>query len=214
MMKPNQIVDEITGAIYPPAEAVTNQLTTIRAIIPSTIKMYESTGDIHTIQPNLDMIQRAINYLRGAPPLIVNPEVEVNEPEINASSDLSTTVKVNSRGEYDISVLGIDVEPVIQYNVRAVETTLTIKDEMFNSYLVTEQNPFLSNVPNELLVDMNNGEWVKETTYTVDEDSMITYSFFLLEGRTKVRIAFESVNRSPIIFNISAHIHFKETEKE
>ena len=54
MKKPNQIVDELRGVIYPPSEAVAPQLSTIRSIATGAIKVYESTRDIHSIFPNLD----------------------------------------------------------------------------------------------------------------------------------------------------------------
>lgn len=49
MDKPNQIIDPIRKVIYPPPEAIVNQLLTLRAIIMPTIKLYESTEDIRSI---------------------------------------------------------------------------------------------------------------------------------------------------------------------
>ena len=48
-MKPNQIIDEITGVVYPPSEAIVPELATIRSVAVSTINLYEATSDIHAI---------------------------------------------------------------------------------------------------------------------------------------------------------------------
>ena len=225
MKKPDQIVDEISGKIFPPAEAVVNQLTTIRAIIPSTIKMYQSTEDIHTIQPNLDMIQRAIDYLRGAPmrdELKPAPEDTLKPTYIPASAGFTITSTLNKNGEYDVSVLGIDVEPKLNHpelfgdiGINVVELGIEIPVICGESYMVTQSNPVLSYYyPNDsYIVEVDNEgskEYIKQKDYLMNED-FFQYVFLLKEGRTKVRIEIDSKDE-PIVFNITSHIHFKKQE--
>ena len=223
--KPNQVIDEITQVIYPPAEAVVNQLTTIRAIIPSTIKMYQSTSDIHTIQPNLDMIERAIAYLRGAPmrdELKPNPEDTLKPIFIPSSGGFNITMSLNKNGEYDISIIGIDVEKKIAHpelfgevDFPATEMGFEIPVTCGKSYLVAQENPVLEYYEDDPSVKYyeDTKAWIKEKIYIMDEDNF-QYMFLLQEGRTKVRIAIYADFEEPIVFNITSHIHFKEQENE
>lgn len=225
--KPNQIIDEITQVIYPPAEAVVNQLATIRAIIPSTIKMYESTEDIHTIQPNLDMIQRAIDYLRGAPmrdELKPLPEDTLKPTYIPSSTGFNITSILNRDGEYDVTIVGIEVEKKISHpelfgevDFPATEMRIEIPVTCGKTYLIAQENPVLEYYEDDpyvkLYLDNGKNTWVKEKEYPMDED-FFEYAFLLQEGRSKIRIAIYADYEEPIIFNITSHIHFKKSEVE
>lgn len=223
--KPNQVIDEIANVIYPPAEAVVNQLTTIRAIIPSTIKMYESTGDIHTIQPNLDMIQRAIDYLRGAPmrdELKPAPEDELKPTYIPSVNGLTITSVLNKDGEYDVTIVGIDVESKIAHrelfgdlDIPVLEFGIEIPVTCGKNYLVTQFNPVLEYYETDESVNHyeESNAWVKEKIYAMDED-FFQYLFLLQEGRTQIKISIFADYEEPIVFNITSHIHFKEQEVE
>lgn len=222
--KPNQVIDEITNVIYPPAEAVVNQLTTIRAIIPSTIKMYESTEDIHTIQPNLDMIQRAIDYLRGAPmrdELKPIPEDTLKPIFIPSATGFNITISLNKNGEYDISIVGTDVEKKIihpelfgEVDFDATEMDFEIPVTCGKSYLVAQENPVLEYYESDPSIKYyeDTKVWIKEKTYLMDEDNFI-YAFLLPKGRSKIRIAIYADFEESIIFNITSHIHFKKQEE-
>lgn len=223
--KPNQMIDEITNVIYPPAEAVVNQLTTIRAIIAPTIKMYESTEDIHTIQPNLDMIQRAVDYLRGAPmrdDLKPIPEDKLKPIYIPSSTGFNITSTVNKDGEYDVSIVGIDVEKKISHpelfgevDFPATEIGIEIPVTCGKTYLVAQENPVLEYYENDPSIKYyeDTNAWIKEKTYLMDEDNFL-YFFLLKEGRSQIRIAIYADYENPIIFNITSHIHFKTQEVE
>lgn len=220
MKKPNQIVDEITNVIYPPAEAIASQLNTIKVIIPQTIKMYESTKDIHTIQPNLDMIQRAIDYLRGAP--MIDELKPIPEDTLNPGFAINTNgfnvmTKMNKDGEYDVTVTGLDIEfnPPDEelfgnIDFKAAELRIIIPVICGKSYLVTQMNPALKHYPDDPDVSEVDGMWVKEKVYEVDEDEFI-YALLLEEGRTVIEVAIsEEDSTEPIVFNIHSHVHFKE----
>lgn len=221
MKKPDQVIDEITGAIYPPAEAVVNQLSTIRAIIPSTIKMYESTKDIHTIQPNLDMIQRAIDYLRGAPmrdELKPTPEDTLKPIFVPSAAGFNVTTTLNRDGEYDVSIVGIDVDPVIIHEdlfgdpgVHVSEVEIDIPIICGRMYLIAQENPMLEYYEDDPNVIFFEGKWVKEKEY-VFEDDFLQYSFLLQEGRSKVKISICGTGDESVVFNITSHIHFKKEE--
>lgn len=225
--KPNQVIDEITNVIYPPAEAVVSQLTTIRAIIPSTIKMYESTGDIHTIQPNLDMIQRAVDYLRGAP-----MRDELKPPEKNKllpvikSMNPNVTVGSFSDGndEYEISITGNgsleptppDSELFGELNEPVLQVNLTLNLTCGKSYKIVQHNPALEYFPNDdRIIQCDNGDYAKAADYHVEDDTF-TYSFLIKKGRSIISIAIiDNENLSTVgYFTIHAHIHFKEQEAE
>lgn len=221
--KPNQIIDEISNVIYPPAEAVVNQLSTIRAIIPSTIKMYESTGDIHTIQPNLDMIQRAIDYLRGAP---MRDELKPT-PE----DTMKIVYKVTSPGvainfaldgdEYVVNVEGIDIARgeidtglFGKIDFDATQMSITIPVICGHTYRVCQVNPVLEYYKDDPSVYKVGDVWEKEKEYTLTEDTF-EYCFLLAEGRTKVGITISDVTDPDSFttsFCINSHIHFKKQE--
>lgn len=219
--KPNQIIDEVTQVIYPPAEAVVNQLSTIKAIIPSTIRMYEDTEDIHTIQPNLDMIERALKYLRGAPmrdELKPLPEDTLKPTYIPSATGFTITSILNRNGEYDISIVGIDVEKKIMHpelfgevNEPMTEFNIEFPVTCGKNYLVSQANPALEYYKDDpsIMFYSADGTWVKEKEYLMDED-FFTYAFLFMEGRSKVKISVFADYEEPIIFNITSHIHFKE----
>lgn len=225
MKKPNQVIDEIAQVIYPPAEAVVNQLTTIRAIVTPTIKMYESTKDIHTIQPNLDMIQRAIDYLRGAPmrdKLKPAPDDKLDSLKfLTYTSGFNIAYSLNKQGEYDVAIYGTEITPTIEHKDlfgdperQVVEIGLEIPVTCGKSYLIAQENPVLKEyATSDETVSEIDGAYIKEKIYPMDEDTL-QYNFLLQEGRTSVRIAMYADYEEPIVFNISSHIHFKEQEEK
>lgn len=223
MKKPNQIIDEITGVIYPPAEAIPGQLDTIKVVAASTKKIYDATGDVHSIFPNLDMIQRAIDYLKGAPmrdELKPIPEDTLKPIYIPSSSGFNITSAINRDGEYDVSIVGIDVEQKIDYpelfgevDFPAVEMGIEFPVICGKTYLVAQENPVLENYENDPSIKYyeDQNAWIKEKEYPMDED-YFKYMFLLQEGRSKVRIAVYADHEEPIVFNITSHIHIKEEE--
>lgn len=220
MKKPDQIVDMQLQLIYPPNEAILPQLYTIKTVASSTMKMYEATQDIHSIFPNLDMIQRAIDYLRGAPipeDLKPLPEDLLKPVYHPASSGLNIISTLNRNGEYDVSIVGVDIEPKIEHtelfgelDEKVMEMGIEIPVICGKNYLITQENPILSHyIEDENVSEIEDGIYVKEKIYAMDEDTF-QYAFLLKEGRTKVRIAFYADYEEPIVFNITSHIHFGE----
>lgn len=224
MKKPNQIIDEITNVIYPPAEAIPGQLDTIKVVAASTKKIYDATGDIHSIFPNLDMIQRAIDYLKGAPmkdELKPIPEDTLKPVYIPSSSGFNITSSINRDGEYDVSIVGIDVEQKINYpelfgdvDFPAIEMGIEIPVTCGKTYLVAQNNPVLEHYEDDPSIKYyeSDNAWVKEKEYPMEED-FFQYMFLLQEGRSKVRIAIYADYEEPIIFNITSHIHIKKEEE-
>lgn len=228
MNKPNQIIDEITNVVYPPSEAILPQLYAIKTIATSTGKVYEATKDIHSIFPNLDALQKIIDYLRGLPINDdLNPDLEdtLNPVFTPSSSGFNITSTFNTNGEYDVSIVGIDIEPKIIHpdlfgdildDLKVVEMQFEIPITRGKKYLVVQENPVLEYYANngniEIIYDEKYGTWIKEKQYTMDEDSF-QYAFLLEEGRSKVKIAMYTDYENPIIFNITSHIHFKKKEK-
>lgn len=186
--------------------------------------MYESTKDIHTIQPNLDMIQRAINYLRGAPmrdELKPIPEDTVKPIYIPSSSDFNITSAINRDGEYDVSIVGIDVLKEINYpelfgevDFPAVEMGIEIPVTCGKTYLIAQENPVLEYYEDDPSISYYEDDncWIKEKEYHMDED-YFKYMFLLQEGRSEIRIAIYADHENPIIFNITSHIHLKKEEE-
>lgn len=220
--KPEQIVDMQLQLIYPPSEAILPQLYTIKSVAASTMKVYEATQDIHSIFPNLDMIQRAVDYLRGAPiPDDMKPLPEdILKPIYHpASEGLNIISTLNKDGEYNVSIVGIDIVPKIEHpelfgtlDEKVMEMGIEIPVICGKNYLITQENPVLENYQDDSTIQFGpDGEWVKEKIYTMDEDAF-QYAFLLREGRTKVRIVFYTDYEDPIVFNITSHIHFGEEE--
>lgn len=185
--------------------------------------MYESTKDIHTIQPNLDMIQRAINYLRGAPmrdELKPLPEDKIKPIYIPSSSGFNITSSINREGEYDVSIVGIDIAKEINYpelfgevDFPAVEMGIEIPVTCGKTYLIAQENPVLEYYEDDPSIKYYEDQkaWIKEKEYVMDED-YFKYIFLLKEGRSKIRIAIYADYEQPIIFNITSHIHIKKEE--
>lgn len=228
MKKPDQIIDEITNVVYPPAQAIPGQLDTIKVIAASTKKIYDATGDIHSIFPNLDMMERAIVYLRGAPmndDLKPAPEDTLKPIFTPASSGFNIVSTLNRNGEYDISIVGIDVDSAVIHpelfgdilnNLEVVEMQFEIPVTCGKRYLIAQENPVLeyyaNNGDTDIMYDEKYNVWVKEKQYMMDEDTF-QYAFLLEEGRSKVRIAIYADYEEPIVFNITSHIHFKKKEE-
>lgn len=221
--KPNQIIDEITEVIYPPAEAIANQLATIRAIVTPTIKMYEQTKDIHTIQPNLDMIQRAIDYLRGAPmqdDLRPTPEDTIKPVYVPSVSGVFINSALNRNGEYDVSITGPEVESKILHpelfgdiNFDAIEIGIEVPVICGSTYLILQENPMLEHYKDDPTISEKDGLWTKEKEYKMEED-FFQYNFLLGNGRSNVKINIIFDEDNIITFNITSHIHFKKQEVE
>lgn len=220
--KPDQVIDEITGVVYPPAEAVESQLATIRAIIPSTIKMYKDTGDIHTIQPNLDMIQTALNYLRGAPALEFPQEPEdILKPSFSyANGGLSVVCTMEKENDYKIEIVGLNIDPIIQnpefwgeLNIDAIDFGINIPVICGQTYTVTQYNDILQHFPDDLYIEELEDTWVKNKQYTMEDDDL-EYLFLIGKGRSKIEIFIEDKDGVYAHFDITAHIHFKEKQQE
>lgn len=228
-MKPNQVIDEIFDVIYPPAEAIGPELNTIRAIANATMALYEQTEEIRTIQPNLDMIQRAIDYLRGAPmrdELKPDPEDTLQPTVISYSAGTSITVTYGKDEQYKVMITGSEVEPKIHYpelfgdlDIDVVTVELGVPIICGHHYTVTQVNPLLELYQDDPSIsELEDGTWQKSKTYEMTED-MLEYAFLLPSGRTQVTItivdedAEDSDNAEPIIFNVTSHIHFKEKEE-
>lgn len=211
--------------LYPPAEAIVQQLNTIRAIIPPTVKIFESTGSVDTIQPNLDMIQRAINYLRGEvlQPIPPAPEDKLNPTFIPYFKGAGISVTLVTENEYQIAVHAVDVEPTIKYpelfgdpGVDAVTMSIKIPVICGHTYKITQINPILSKYENDPnIIQNDDGSWVKEKDYLMEKDDF-EYAFLLSEGRVNIEIYIEDLDtpeNPPALFNISSHIHFKEKDE-
>lgn len=215
--KPNQVVDEVMRLVYPPSEAIIPQLSTIRSIAASTIKVYDATHDIHSIFPNLNTLQEIINYLRGAPMKDeLKPEDTLKPIFISSAPGLTITSSLNKDGEYDISIVGTNLEPKIDHpelfgdvNFKAIEMNIKIPVICGQTYLIAQSNPVLKNYLNDEYVMELDGEFIKEKMYNMIED-IFEYAFLLIEGRTKVNISIYADYQKPIVFNITSHIHFKK----
>lgn len=219
--KPNQIIDEITEVVYPPAEAIESQLTTIRAIIPSTIKMYKDTGDIHTIQPNLDMIQRALDYLRGAPKLEFPQEPEdVLKPAFSYGSEgLTIVCTMEKENFYKVEIVGLNIEPNIKHpelfgslDVNAVDLGIKFPIVCGKPYTVVQYNDMLQYFIDDPSIEDIGGEYIKTKTYTIEDDDEFEYMFLLGKGRNFIEILVEDDNGVYAHFDIITHIHFKQKE--
>lgn len=218
--KPNQIIDEITGAIYPPPEAIVAQLNTIRAIIAPTVKMYENTEDIHTIQPNLDMIQRAICYLRGAPPIEI-PDPDAPEPEpdprdpaavVFTDPPLKTEIKSywDPTGEskfISIYVKGSDLTPENEYPdlfgaslpEETVCMNINLPVEDGKKYHIAQVNPALSNFADDPSISEVNGQWVKKKDYEAPVDDNFEYIFLIPDGQHTIRITLYNLTDDELV---------------
>lgn len=227
MKRPDQVIDEVTNVIYPPVEAILPQLYSIKTIAASAGRVYEATEDIHSIFPNLDAMQKIINYLRGAPipeDLKPMPEDTLKPIFTPASSGFNIVSTLNRNGEYDISIVGIDVDPAIAHpelfgnilnDLEVVEMQFEIPVTCGKRYLIAQENPVLeyyaNNGDTDIMYDEKYNVWVKEKQYMMNEDTF-QYAFLLEEGRSKVRIAIYADYEEPIVFNITSHIHFKKKE--
>lgn len=181
--KPNQTIDEIFNLVYPPSEAILPQLYSIKTIAASASRVYDATEDIHSIFPNLDAMQKIIDYLRGAPlpdDLKPLPEDTLKPVFFPSSDGFNIITSLNRNGEYDVSIIGLDVEPKITHpelfgdilnTTDIVEVCLEIPVICGRNYLVTQNNPVLSYYEEDKTVKQYGDEWVKEKIYTMDEDN-------------------------------------------
>lgn len=170
------------------------------------------------------MIQRAINYLRGAPmrdELKPIPEDTVKPIYIPSSSGFNITSAINRDGEYDVSIVGIDILKEINYpelfgevDFPAAEMGIKIPVTCGKTYLIAQENPVLKYYKNDSSISYyeDNNSWIKEKEYYMDED-YFKYMFLLQDGRSKIRIAIYADHENPIIFNITSHIHLKKEEE-
>lgn len=230
MKKPNQVIDEITEVVYPPAEAILPQLYTIRTLASSTAKVYEATEDIHSILPNLDMIQRAVDYLRGAPmqdELRPTPEDTLRPIFISKAPGMSIYCSFNKEGKYDVDINAYNIEPKIEHvelfgdiNFDATEVILEIPIICGRVYTVEQVNPILAHYEEKDStvngIDYNGKIiYVKTKDYRFDEEDILSYAFLIGKGRSQIIISITDKETSEVIeFNINSHIHFKEKETE
>lgn len=224
--KPNQVIDEITKVIYPPAEAIVDQLGTIRAIVTPTIKLYENTGDIHTIQPNLDMIERAIKYLRGAPyidiPLDKEPEDTLNPTFITPDGMGAKIELADEDNSFLVSLINfaakqeeVNEDLFGEIDFDAMEIHLEIPIECGKPYIVTQYNPVLEHFNHDPSISQDSsGKWCKIKEYVIDDEDTFEYAFLIPTGRSEIEIYIDDdAGKSVGKFKIVSHIHF-EKEKE
>lgn len=222
---PNQVIDWKKRVIYPDSKAIVNQLGTIRSIIPSTIKMYEATEDIRSIQTNLDMIQSAVEFLRGKPmPDDMRPPYPPIKIDYVVASPVAVVTKFDDKHrEYKIAVTGTNIEPnlINDYLFGEIETPVLEMNLRFpvicgHTYQITQINQALSLYPEDLSIyqDEDTGDWIKVKEYVMDED-IFALAFLILNGRNKINISvidLDDENAPELKFNISTHIHFKDKE--
>ncbi len=229
MRKPNQIVDEITGVVYPPKEAIVDQLSTIRAIIGPTIKIYESTGDVHSIFPNLEMIQTAIDYLRGQPELEDLKPVESIDLELSSlAPGLQTKMFYDNKANtYNIDIMGVDVIPKIHepelfgdMPMPVTDISLVLSLDCSKEYIITQQNPALAYYygNDENVIKTEEGLYIKSKKYKFPDEDKVTYSFLLPKGQSNIVVTVNEIDGEnfKVIYNINinAHVHFKAQEDE
>lgn len=79
--------------------------------------------------------------------------------------------------------------------------------------MVTQENPILKYYEDDPYVQFYNSDklWIKEKEYLMEED-YFEYAFLVDEGRSRIKISIYADYEDPIIFNISAHAHYKEEE--
>lgn len=226
-MFPDQIVDEITGMIYPPSSAIIPQLATIRSIATSTIKVYDATNDIHSIFPNLNTMQEIINYLRGAPPLEF-PEPEPEEPEdigdfaIDGGEDNKDKIHFTESTFDDTIAIMILGKQLIQENTQpdlfgetlpknTIIAKVKFNAKEGNKYHIQQMNPALANYPDDPYVT---GEpWIKKKDYVADMDTF-EYYFLIPDGENKITIQVYDLEADKMLKNyvIYSNISFKEEE--
>lgn len=225
MKKPNQIVDPILNVVYPPPEAVVPQLYTIRQLALATIKMYESTNEIRTIQPNLNMMQQAIDYLRGQP--LPEDSEDPNHTEVEFVSlhnELQTKMIYDQETDtYNIEIIGTDVAQKIHRPelfgdiTSAVDVSIFLPLDPSKEYIIIQQNPALAFYygKDENVVKTEMGEYIKSKKYREISGDGVEYGFLLSEGQTHISITVSEV-KGDIIYDIEvdAHVHFKAQEDE
>lgn len=223
MKKPNQIIDEITNVIYPEPLAIEGQLMTLRNLATSTLKTYQSTEDIHSILVNLDMMQKGIEYLRGAPiqeELMPKPEPEdtIKPTFVSYSENLSIISTMPKDREYVVYIEGVDIDPKInnedlfgKVDFKALEIGIEMPVICGKTYLISQENPALSHYQDDEYVMAIDNSYIKEKQYNMTEDTF-EYAFLLIEGRTRINISIYADYEEPITFCIYSHIHFKKEE--
>lgn len=190
--------------------------------------MYESTEDIHTIQPNLDMIQRAIDYLRGSPMRdelkpVEDPKDTLHPLIVPTVEGVSIETTLVGDNDYLVNIVGIDI------NSRPVDKDWfgdTISDVMEIAvdipvicgmkYTIVQRNNVLQHYyPDDPTIDKDLGGWYKMKTY-VFEDDQLTYKFLIPSGYSTVELFITQDNDDlPMAhFKFMSHIHFKKQEVE
>lgn len=224
MKKPDQIQDELTGVIYPPPEAIIPQLSAIRSNAISAIKVYESTEDVHSIFPNLDMIQRGIDYMRGAPAIDIPEEPEPPEdiltPGIWVNENVQTTSNRLEDGTYLFTIDAFDIprEPIneelfgtLPIDVLQVQLDLHIKCN--ERYTITQFNPVLEYYKDDPTVFLEeDGKWYKMKNYMLTEDDLLEYMFLVPTGRNEIEIFVDDESGEIGKFKFITHVHFEKEE--
>lgn len=226
MKKPNQIQDELTGVIYPPSQAIMPQLAAIRSIASATIKVYENTEDIHSIFPNLDQMQRGIDYLRGAPAIEIpeepEPPEDVLQPGIWVPEEASSNYERLKDGTYlytidafDIPYKGITEEFFGQLPVKTLEISLVIQIQCNRRYTITQCNPILEYYKDDPSVYQDeDGSWVKMKNYMFTDDDILEYKFLIPTGRNVIEIYVDDEDGEVGKFRFITHVHFEKQEEE
>lgn len=224
--KPNQIQDELTGYIYPPPEAVIPQLAALKNIAVSAINVYENTEDIHSIFPNLDQLQRGIDYLRGAPAIDIPEEPEPPEdillPGIWLPEEVDSTYNRADDGTYEYTIYGSDIQPSVlneeMFGTLPIDTLMAQVDmqiECNHKYVITQINPVLKYFPDDPFVtESEEGDWVKSKAYMFTEDDLLEYQFLIPSGRNEITIYVDDDNGNVGTFKFLTHVHFAEKQEE
>lgn len=211
--------------IFPAASSIIAQLNTIRAIIPSTIDMFQKTGDPYAIQPNLNMIELAIKHLRGEEFDCSKPITPIDRlrPAFTAPAGVDIEYRLNSKREYIVDITGKDIEPSIEHPTLFPGQIGEVSEIIFKipltcgkTYMVTQVNDALGlyKEDDSINFDEEVGTWVKKKSYKIDTD-FFEYAFLVAGGRSCIEITIESPDMmEPIVFFINAHIHFKKKEED
>lgn len=203
---------------YPPSGAIPSQLATIRAVAQMAINMFEETEDPETIQTNLDMIQTAIDYLRGAELSPQEPEKPKVSFELIHPKDIDCSIDTDDNHIFEVSIIGLDATPEIRNpelfgDIQNVsEITLNLPVICGKSYTVTQENKLLEYYKDDPSISQDSeGIWIKNNTYYTKRD-MLEYSFLVGEGRNIIHINIFDEGEEEVLcyLNIVTHIHFKE----
>lgn len=155
------------------------------------------------------------------------PEDKLNPSLISYSSGINITTKYTKENEYDVMIVGNNIEPHIHYpdlfgdlDIEVVTMELGIPVVCGHRYVVTQINPILSlYVDDNSIEQTEDNEWVKTKEYFMNDDTF-EYAFLVPSGRNQITLSIKDIDAEtsdaakPVIFNITTHIHFKEQEED